>query len=257
MVRSEIPEAVVLENSHNSGFAAANNQGIRRARGEFVLLLNPDTEILPGSLQAMVDFMRATPRAGAAGGCLVNPDGSLQASASPSPTLARELWRLIHLDRLRPLSLYPLTEWSAGGPRSVDVVQGAALILRRSALDEVGFLDEDYFMYTEEVDLCYRLRRSGWEVFWLPHAKVLHWGGQSTRQRRSEMFLRLYESKVIFFRKRHGRLAALAYKLILVLAALPRVVVGGLRPRTGSATSSSFQDLAPNYLLLLKSLPSL
>jgi GT2 family glycosyltransferase len=130
-------------------------------------------------------------------------------------------------------------------------------VLRRRALDEVGLLDEDYFMYTEEVDLCFRLRRAGWEIFWLPAAKVLHWGGQSTRQWRAEMFLRLYESKVIFFRKRHGRLAALAYKLILALAAVPRVVVGGLRPRRGSATGSSFQDLAPDYLLLLKSLPSL
>jgi hypothetical protein len=202
----------------------------------------------------MVDFMRRTPPAGACGACLVSPDGSLQASASPTPTLLRELWRLFHLDRLRPLSLYPLADWDPARARTVDVVQGAALLLRRKALDEVGLLDERYFMYTEEVDLCFRLRKAGWGVFWLPYAKVLHWGGQSTRQRRAEMFLRLYESKVIFFRKHHGRAAAFAYKLILALAALPRIVAGRLRAR---AAGSALQDLTSHYLLLLKSLPGL
>jgi GT2 family glycosyltransferase len=212
--------------------------------GPFTVVL---TSLVPGALATLIRFMREHAGAGAAGACLVNPDGSLQASASPSPGLLREFWRLFHLDGLLRLSVYPLERWGAE-PRPVDVAQGACLALRREALDQVGALDEEFFIYTEEVDLCRRLWRAGWTVNWVPAARVVHLGGQSTMQLREDMFLRLYESKVRFFRKHRGRQAAAAYKLLLVLASLPRILlgpVGAILP--GAAWDRS---LAPNYLLL-------
>jgi GT2 family glycosyltransferase len=137
------------------------------------------------------------------------------------------------------------------------VAQGAALILRRAALEEVGVLDEDYFMYTEEVDLCSRLRKAGWQILWLPNARVLHWGGQSTRQVKAEMFLRLYESKILFFRKHYGPAAALAYKAVLALAAIPRIVLSPMARRTPSLGTADGDEVSPNYLHLLKALPGL
>jgi GT2 family glycosyltransferase len=256
MVKEEFPEAVVLENKKNVGFAAANNQGIRCAHGNLILLLNPDTEFHPGALGTLLRFMDATPRAGAAGACLTNPDGSLQRSAYPMPTLAREFWRLFHLDRLRPLTSYTLEALDSSIAHPVDVAQGASLMLRRRALEQVGLLDEDYFMYTEEVDLCFRLKRAGWGVYWLPGAKVLHWGGQSTRQLRAEMFIRLYESKVLFFRKHYGPVVVVAYKLVLALAAVPRILLGWMGPRAAEGGGPR-SDLSPDYVRLLKALPSL
>ena len=249
LLRSEFPATRLLANLHNVGFARANNQGIQAGQGTFLLLLNPDTELYPGALHHLVHFLEQEPRAGAAGACLLNPDGTLQASAFPMPGLARELWRLLWLDAVQPRSAYPLQAWASLSPRPVDVVQGASLMLRRAALDEVGLLDEDYFMYTEEVDVCYRLARAGWKVYWVPQARVLHHGGQSTRQVATEMFLRLYESKVIFFRKHYGGGTTFLYKVVLVAASLPRIVLGILRPSAGGRAVSS------NYLRLVKSLP--
>jgi GT2 family glycosyltransferase len=249
MVRTDFPGTRLLTNLENVGFARANNQGIRVARGAYLLLLNPHTEIFPGALRALVDFLESEPRAGAAGACLVNPDGSLQPSAYPAPALSRELWRLLHLDALLARSKYPLTAWAASPPRPVEVVQGAALLLRRAALDDIGLLDEDYFMYTEEVDVCFRLARAGWLIYWVPQARVLHHGGQSTRQVAAEMFLRLYESKVVFFRKHYGRRTTFLYKVLLLLVSLPRIALGWMQPGTQG------RALSANYLRLVKALP--
>jgi GT2 family glycosyltransferase len=190
MVAAEFPWVILIRNAGNAGFARASNQGIDAARGPLLLLLNPDTLLIPGALVTLMRFMREHADAGAAGACLLNPDGSLQASAYPSPGLLREFWRLFHLDGLMRLSTYPLEKWGAA-PHRVDVAQGACLALRREALDQVGALDEEFFMYTEEVDLCRRLWRAGWTVNWVPGARVVHLGGQSTMQLREDMFLRL------------------------------------------------------------------
>ena len=141
----------------NVGFARANNQGLALATGRYVLLLNPDTEVHAGALEALVAFMDAHPRAGACGARLLNADGSLQPACHPMLTPGREFWRLLFLERLWPRATYPLGRWDTVTPRRVEVIKGACLLLRRAALDQVGVLDDSYFMYTEEVDLCYRL----------------------------------------------------------------------------------------------------
>jgi GT2 family glycosyltransferase len=211
------------------GFAGANNRAIPLSLGRYVLLLNSDTEVRPGALTAMVGFLDQTPGAGAAGSRLTDPDGALQLSCDLMPTLFREFWRLFHFDKLARLASYDMRRWDLGAAREVDTVQGACLLLRREALDGVGLLDERFFMYSEEIDLCFRLRRAGWAVYWVPQAAVVHYGGQSTRQASTEMFLQLYRSKYLFFRKTAGAPGGLAFKIILLAASTLRI---GLSPLT-------------------------
>jgi GT2 family glycosyltransferase len=247
----------LIENSKNVGFAQANNQAIQQSAGCYVLLLNPDTEVQPGALETLVRFMDAHPQAGAAGARLLNPSGTLQPSCHPAPTLSRELWRLFHLDALWPYACYPMAGWDLNTPREVDMVPGACLILSRDALDQVGLLDEDYFIYSEEVDLCYRLRRAGWRLYWLPQAVVIHYGGQSTRQMAAAMFLRLYQGKVLYFRKHHGRLAAQLYKLILLIAALARLLLSPLVWLVRPPQRHQHLALASHYRRLVRALPGM
>jgi GT2 family glycosyltransferase len=253
-VQAAYPQARLLQNTANPGFAAANNQAIQVSQGRYVLLLNPDTCLHPGALSALTAFLEANPQAGACGPRLLNPGGSLQISSYPFPTVGREFWRLFHLDRLRPIAAYPAATWDSSAPQPVDVIQGACLLLRRSVLDQVGLLDTGYFMYTEEVDLCYRVRRAGHAIFWLPGAQVTHHGGQSTRQAALPMFLSLYQTKLRFIRKHHGPLAGLAYRGVLAAAALPRILGGAL---PFGPSSAARRQVAANYRALLRSLPTL
>jgi GT2 family glycosyltransferase len=145
--------------------------------------------------------------------------------------------------------------WPLDQSREVDVVQGAALLLRRAAVEGADLLDEDYFIYTEEVDLCRRVRQVGWQIYWTPQSKVIHYGGQSTRQVAREMFLRLYESKVLYFRKHYGRSATQIYKLILSAASLPRLLLIPLALLEPPSRRRQHLTLAGSYLHLLRSLP--
>lgn len=225
LLRAQFPAVRVLANASNVGFAAANNQALRQAQGEFVLLLNPDTLVKRGAIHALVQFMRAQPRAGAAAPRLLNSDGSLQISCEPAPTLFSEFWRLFHLDRFQRRASYAPARWQSEEPQQVEVARGACLIVRRALFEQLGWFDEQFYIYSEEVDLCQRLREAGYEIYWLRRAQVVHFGGSSTRQASDLMFLKLYQAKVQYFRKHFGAGGALAYQLILLAAALGRLVV--------------------------------
>jgi GT2 family glycosyltransferase len=254
MLEEGFPQVRLIENHENIGFARANNQAIQQSIGHYVLLLNPDTQVKPNTLVDLVEFLDENPQAGAAGPRLLNPDGNLQTSCYPAPTLSKELWRLFHLDKLYTYGVYAMQAWDLDAPRSVDIVKGASLILRREALDQVGLLDEDYFIYTEEVDLCYRLKKSGWQLFWVPRSQVIHHEGQSTQLKSREMFLQLYKSKLIFFRKNHGSLAAGIYKAILFTASLTRLVVSPLAWLERGPKRQQHLKLAGNYFRMIMSL---
>jgi len=257
MVRERFQQVQLIENNENLGFAKANNQAIQQSNGHYVILLNPDTEIKPGALETLVRFMDEEPQAGAAGPKLLNPDGTLQTSCYPSPTLPREIWRLFHLDKIKPYGIYEMSRWDMEKPRQVDVLQGACLILRREVLDQVGLLDEDYFVYSEEVDLCYRLKKAGWQLYWVPGAKVVHYGGQSTNQVAEEMFLQLYRGKILFFRKHYGRLSANLYKFVLLLATLTRLALTPLARLEKQPRRRQHLVLAGHYHRLLDALPGM
>ncbi|MBN1920174.1 MAG: glycosyltransferase family 2 protein, partial [Anaerolineae bacterium] len=204
MVRERFPWVRLIENGENVGFARANNQALRQASGRYAVLLNSDTQVLPGALQTLVDFLDAHPRAGACGPLLLNADGSLQPSCHPVLTAGREFWRLCFLEPLLPRATYPQHRWSQEEAHPVEVIKGACLVLRQEALAQVGLLDEQYFMYTEEMDLCYRLLQAGWENYWVPQARVIHYGEASSKQAAEGMFVALYRSKVQFQRKAFG-----------------------------------------------------
>lgn len=256
-IQNHHPGVRLIANDRNLGFATANNQAIRKSSGRYVLLLNSDTEVEAGALTLLVEHLDEHPDTGAVGSTLLNPDRSLQVSCYPFPTLSREFWRLFHLDSLHPYGVYDMSAWDTTSPREVEVIQGACLALRRSALDQTGLLDEDFFMYTEEVDLCYRLHRAGWRLIWVPAARVLHYGGQSTRQAAARMFLRLYESKLLFFRKNRGAIAAAAYKGILSAASLARLVALPIAAAFFPERRGAFREISGNYKRLLAALPGL
>lgn len=228
MLRQTFPWVHVIENKQNVGFAAANNQALPCCRGRYLLLLNSDTLVLAGAFRALIDLLEQNPAVGAAGARYLNPDGSLQPSCYPEPTLRRELWRMFHLDRLYPYGIYPMSNWSVEQARPVDIVQGAALILRRELVATMELFDTAYFMYSEEVDLCRRIRQAGWQIWWAPTATIIHYGGQSTRQVALLMFLQLYRSKVLYFRKYRGQVITWFYKSILLAAALMRLLLAPL-----------------------------
>jgi len=257
MVSNEFPWVHFDARRRNSGFAAANNAGVRLTNGRYVLLLNPDTEIRPGALKTMISFLDTHPEAGAIGPRLTNPDGSLQLSCYPVPTLLRELWRLLHLDLVRPLAVYPIDTWDSNNPHQVETVQGACLMVRNSVLEQVGLLDENFFVYTEEIDFCRRVASKGWALYWLPTALVVHYGGQSTRQAATKMFIQLYRSKLQYFRKHYGVVGGFAYKLILLLAILPRITVAPLAWPFSSLQREKLRSVSRLYGLLLLELKTL
>ncbi len=255
-VRSGFPQVRLIANEKNTGFAAANNQVIRQSQAKYVLLLNPDTIVYEHTLQSMLDFMNANPQAGAVGSIYFSPDGSLQKSCMPFPTVSRELWRLLHLDALWAYGLYDMDHWDRSKPREVDTLQGASLMLRRTALEQTGFLDPDYFMYSEEVDLCYRLFKQGWKLYWLPSSKITHHGGQSTRQAAPKMFLNLYGSKILFFRKHYGEGKVRQYKFILNLSSIIRLSVLPIAAMLRPGQSQKYKEISSNYAQLIKALPT-
>jgi GT2 family glycosyltransferase len=220
-VQAHYPEVRIIANRENRGFAAANNQAIRASDSRHVLLLNSDTVARPGSLAALVRFLDAHPEVGIVGSRLLNPDGSLQPSWAMFPSIFTELVG----KKLRLRRRYP----TRNGARaySTDWVDGAVLMIRRSILPQVGLMDEHYFMYTEEVDWCYRTRRSGYRVCYLPDAEVVHLGGQSSKQAATRMKYELYRSKLRFFNKHYGRLVATMLGLGLQLIFLGKATIGG------------------------------
>jgi GT2 family glycosyltransferase len=257
MVRESFASVRLVENAHNAGFAAATNQGIRESRGRHVLLLNPDTTTAPDVLAILVGFLDGHPEVGAVGPRLVGADGVQQVSCFPLPTLARELWRLFHLDELVAVGRYPARLLGSSEPQRVESVQGACLLVRREALAEIGLLDERYFIYTEEIDLCRRLLDSGRQIYWIPRAVVVHYGGASTSQVSARMFLELYKSKVQYFRKHAGATGAAAYKAVLLVASLPRLVVPTLAMPFVPSRREQWRGTVKNYSSLIASLATL
>jgi GT2 family glycosyltransferase len=177
-VRAGFPTVHTLANPRNAGFAAGNNAGIARCQGRYFLLLNPDTQVHAGALDALLRFMDETPDAGAAGGQLIGLDGEIQDSCREFPNLLAVILRGSPLHRFFPrhpsLRRYLMADWDHRSTRRVDWILGACLIIRRRAWEAVGPLDEGFFMYYEDIDWCYRAGAAGWSVYYTPAAKITH-----------------------------------------------------------------------------------
>jgi hypothetical protein len=209
MVEAEFPGVRLIRNARNLGYAAANNQAMSQARGDFFLLLNPDANVLPGCMSTLAKFLESTRDAGAAAPQLLNPGGSIQASVRSFPTPGALLWDAMGFARLFPRSrtfgAYRMTWWDHSDVREVDQPMASALMLRRKALDQVGLMDESFPMFFNDVDSCYRLRQAGWKTWYVPEAKAIHHVAASTSQVRAEMILESHRSLARFYAKHYRR----------------------------------------------------
>ena len=232
-VRKRYP-AVQLVESENRGLGAGWNTGIRETAGAYVLLLNADAWMTPGSLDRLVDFADSRPGAAVVGPRLRNPDGTLQRSVRGYPSVWRLATEYLFLRKLAPRSS-ALNGFYAGGfdhdeLRSVEVVMGACMLLRRQAIDEVGECDEDYFLFSEETDWCFRFHEAGWDVVFFPGAECVHVRGASHSGRLYRENLR---GHLLFLGKHRGpKVAERARRLLLFSLRLRGLVFRGERGRT-------------------------
>jgi GT2 family glycosyltransferase len=202
-VKEAFPAIRLIQNDQNLGFAKAVNQGLRKASGRYALLLNPDAQVKEGAIEQLVSFMDAFPNAGVAGVQLLNPDGSKQNSIANFPSLATELLNKSLLRRMFP-KRFPGKQKNYIGPIEVDSVIGACMIVRREAIDQVGLLDEDYFLFLEETDWCYRMKKAGWKVYYVPQAEIYHFQGKSAEKDKKNVKVEYYRSRYYFFKKNKG-----------------------------------------------------
>ncbi|MGA9117674.1 MAG: glycosyltransferase family 2 protein [Bacteroidota bacterium] len=227
--RSACPAARVIVNAENRGFAAANNQALGIARGRYLLLLNPDAEILGDGLERLVEFMESRPGVWAAGPALWNTDGSPQRTGVRFPNWWNILSEALLLDRMFPRTrlfgghreLYVPADRS----RSVDYVQGSCLLVRREAMQSVGMLDERFFMYFEETDWCYRMRQKGGEVWVAASSRALHHGGGPGSLYDEAKLVHYHRSLLAFYAKHYGRIPLLLIRPLLILRSLLRVLL--------------------------------
>ncbi len=217
MVEREFPQVKLIRAPMNLGFAGGNNLGAKHARGDYLILVNSDAFIQPGSLARGLDRMRQQPRVGLAGGLLIGKDGQPEPSARCFPSPLNDLLSLTGLaarfPRSRFFGRFDRTWADPQQPADVDWVPGAFCIVRRAAIDQTGFFDERYFLYYEEVDLCRRLRRSGWTIAYWPDLRAEHWGGESSKTVSGEqvsnhgrqLILWRMRSGLLYYRRQHGR----------------------------------------------------
>jgi GT2 family glycosyltransferase/O-antigen/teichoic acid export membrane protein len=208
MVRCEFPNVQLIANQTNTGFGVANNQGVAAAKGEYVLLLNSDTRVHSSAVAALLREIRANPSVGLVGPRLLNDDGSTQPSAFRFPTPGVLLLEQAGLAWLVPSVRYDIGPTSCDGAvRSVDWLIAACVLGPRDLLRRFGPFDAAFFMYSEDVDLCYRLRAAGWEVRYAPQGVITHLGGGTTKRYAGRMLLQFVESEYLFYRKHYGPLA--------------------------------------------------
>jgi GT2 family glycosyltransferase len=222
MIEAEFPKVQLLRNPANVGFARANNQAIMLSKGRYILLLNPDALLQDDAPSQMVSFLDYNPDIGVLGCKVLTAEGKIDIRcARRFPTLLGELFELTRLSYRFPHSRlfgdYLMTYWDHGDSREVDALSGACLVVRRAAIEQVGLLDENFFLYGEDLDWCYRFKKAGRKVFYYSEAVIIHLGSQSTQQIRGEMGLERFRSRYKFFRKHRGKVYAWLYKVVVFL----------------------------------------
>lgn len=210
-IAAKYPGIKYVQNASNLGFIKANNIGIKRSKGRYVLSLNNDTVIKDNAIDDLVDFMDKNPDAGAVGPKLLNSDGSIQLQARRGfPTPLNSFFYFSGLSRLFPKSRfmggYLLSYLDDRSTVEVDSLCGAAMAVRREVIDRVGHMDESYFMYGDDIDWCYRVKQAGWKVFYLPEAEVIHFGGRGGSRRKSfRNIFEFHRAMAVFYRKHYSK----------------------------------------------------
>lgn len=237
MVQQEFPQVTLIANTENRGYARGNNQAMQRAQGEFVLLLNPDTEVLPETLDRAVAFLQAHPEAGAIGAKQIFPDGRVQPSVRGFPTPANLLGEVTGLAQLFPRSRrlggYRMRWFSYDTVAEVDQPMATFLMVPRAVIEQVGQMDEAFPLFFNDVDWCYRIKQAGWKIYFVPEVQILHHGGASTHQVRLSALHESHRALEAFYRKYYrGRLNAILYALCIAairLGGMLRVLYARVR----------------------------
>lgn len=208
MVREKFPQVDLTASAENLGFAKGNNLAIKKSRGRYILLLNPDTEILENALEKMVRFMDAHPECGIAGCKLLNSDLSLQPSVRAFPDLASQIFILLKIHNFLPHSK-AIYRYLAGGldyekTQEVDQVMGAFMMIRREVTEKIGLMDETFWLWYEEVDFCKRAKDAGFKILYTPEAKIIHLYGQSFKQALSVPKQKVLNRSLAYYFKKHG-----------------------------------------------------
>lgn len=230
MVKEEFPQTILIANFDNRGFAAANNQGMKIAKGRYVLLLNPDTIILDGAIQKSVSYADGHPDIGVLGCQVWLNEDQIQRTCFSFPSVYGLILQLLGLPRLLPRSRafgwIDYGRWDRTTPMDVDVVSGMFMLVRRQAIEQVGLMDEDYFVYAEETDWCHRIKKAGWRCAFTPDARIIHLdgGSKSTDLVKVKMYVQMQKSILIYYKKRCGFISWLFAKLITILAMSSRYV---------------------------------
>jgi GT2 family glycosyltransferase len=221
MVRREFPQVRLFASQENLGYAGGNNAGVAVAKGRYLFLLNPDTVVKPGAFARMIDYLQNQPLVGALGPQLLWPDGTVQSSRRRFPSPGSLFWESTLLGQWfphnRPGQRYHLADRSPDHPQRVDWVVGAAMMIRREAWQQVGPIDESYFMYFEETDWCRRSAEAGWEIHYLPTAQIIHFEGKSSEQVIAARTLRFQRSKLRYTHHYFGTGWAAVLRLFLWL----------------------------------------
>jgi hypothetical protein len=228
MVKDEFPEVKLIENPDNTGYAGGCNIGIKAAKGRYLLIINSDILALQGTLEGNVKFADENPKAGIIGCRVLNPDMSLQPTCFMYPSMLNLFLACSYLYKIFPKNKFfgrgAISWWDRNDVREVDVITGCCMMIRRQALEEVGLMDEGYFMYAEETDWCYRFNKVGWKVIFTPDAEIIHLGGQSTKRIRGDMLVKEKLSVLKFIKKHHCWLyhkVACLFVLMFFLFRLP------------------------------------
>jgi hypothetical protein len=210
LVRLKFPGVKLIQNTSNLGYTKANNIGIKRSTGKYVISLNSDTKVSGNAIDRLIEFMDSNPDAGAAGPKLLNSDGTLQMQCRRGfPTLINSLFYFSGLNRLFPKSKllggYLLTYLDDKNTVEVDSLCGAAMIVRRDVIDKVGLMDESYYMYGDDIDWCIRIKKAGWKIYYLPDAEIIHYGGISSRKRSYRSIFEFHRAMAVFYGKHYAK----------------------------------------------------
>jgi len=221
------PQVRLLRNATNLGFARANNLGIAAATGKYVCLINSDVKVLPGCLNRLVEYAENHPEAGMIGPRVIGGDGKLQRSCRGFPTVWNMFSRALALDSIFPgtrvFTGYSLRHWPQDTCRAVDILSGCFWLVRRKSLDDVGGLDESFFMYGEDMDWCKRFWKHGWKLAFVPSAEAIHYGGASSANAPVRFYIERHRADLQYWQKHHSGAAVVFYFLITCLHLLLRL----------------------------------
>jgi GT2 family glycosyltransferase len=222
MIAERFPSVKLVRSPKNLGFSRANIAAINQSQGKYVCLVNPDVRVLPGCFRTLMDYLEKNPKVGVVGPKTYNPDGSLQRSCMRAPSVWISFCRALALDKtaLGRIPLFggiSMEDFDHNKTRKVDVLNGAFLMIRRSAMDQVGLIDERFFMYGDDLDWCVRFGKAGWPVMFYPGAEIIHHGGGVTARAPLYFYVEMHKANLQYFQKHHSWLAQRGFLSALLL----------------------------------------